>query len=230
MPLNVTYTLLQMRTQTMQFMDAVNSDGTFSGRWDTTTYGEVDRKFAVAYDREWKRILSANRHYRMLKKTPTSDANGKYLIEDLHTANERFYKVISVIIDNIPYKETSFEDVPLGVLYNTPSYQWYREGNYIVALPVQASKQAEVWVNTLPPSIFMLSDANTVEFPAGYEDIVCLEAAASLLFKGGAETQAAIELKGLAEEMRRDMLQDIARFSVKPTETMYSDSAIDWAG
>lgn len=226
----MSFTLSQFRARIMAHMDATNADGTFSGRWDTTLGGEVDQKLAVAFDREWKRILNANRHYRLAERTPTSDANGKYLISDLSTATQRFYRLVTFLVDNLPYREAVFEDVPIGAFLNTPNYEWYREGDYIVALPITASKQASVWVNHLPKSILSLADADTVTFPEGYEDVPALEAAAALLFKGGAETQAGVELQGKAEEMRRDMLQDLARFSVKPTSTMYTDSAVDWAG
>lgn len=227
------FTKAQIRTRVKNKMDAVNST-----RWDFTANGEVDEHIAFVVDKEWRRILNANRYYRCDKRTPTSDSSGRFLISDLTSgtagaAHQRFYRVLAVLIDSQPYLEGELVDMPLATTNGSPTLAWYRVGDYIQAIPVQAAKVATgIWVNHIP---YRFNDATVAEgatfiFPDGYEDIVVLESAAALLAKGGTETNTSVELKAFAREMRDEMLSDIQRFSTKPMAMRYDDSRGDWGG
>lgn len=228
-------TRAQLRTRIVEKADATNSN-----RWDTTGGGEVDQMAALVADREWRRILNANQFYQMARRQPTSDSDGYYLASDLASGSgdtlQRLYRVLKVMIDQIVYEEGQF-DMYVGGMINTltpgPYYLWYWEdATKIAALPVQASHQATgIWVNWIPQKIDQLSaDSIAIGFPDGYEDIVAWETAAMMLMKGGTEAPAAAALKILAEEMRQDMLQDLARLSTKSKRMQYNDTFQDWGG
>lgn len=224
-------TRAQYRQRILRDMDAVSS-----GRWDQTAGGEVDQKLGVVFDQNWRRILNANRYYRIAKYTPTSDADGKYAISDLSVTgtdtDKRMYRVLAVAIDNVVYSEGEFIDNVLS-LTNQPNYRvWWRDGLYLQAIPLAASKTADgIWVNYIPTRPENLSDDSVaVDFPDGYEQILVWEAAALLLSKAGAESGAGAELRELAAELKQDMLQDISRFSTKPMKMRYEDEAGEWGG
>lgn len=227
----MTITKAELRTRVLNMADASGSD-----RWDDTAGGEVDEIIGVAFDREWKRILNANPYYRVGRRTPTSDSSGYYAVSDLTSGSgnsaERLYRVIAFSVDSTVYEETRLDQYLFPSTSSPqPQYLWYFEGSYIVALPLTASKQATVIVNHLPTRTDDLSaEDSTVTFPDGYEDVVVCSAAALILMKGSAEAGAAASLEIQAEELRQDMLQDIARRSLKPIGIRYNDSVSDWAG
>jgi hypothetical protein len=225
-----------LRTRVLQAADATGS----SWRWDITAGGEVDFWIGQVHDAEWARILNVNQYYRVGRRTPTSDASGRYLVSDLSSGSgdsaERFYRVIAFAVDNTVYKQVEAKDFVIdpsssnGLL--TPWYYWWFEGDYIKALPEQANKQADVViVNHRPTRYDSLSgESVNVPFPDGYESVIVLEAAAALLNKGGVESGAAMALKAEAEVVRNAMLQDLARKSTNPTQMRYDDYAQDWGG
>lgn len=224
-------TRTQLRTRALKRADA---DG--SGRWDATAAGEVDQLGGIVFDREWRRILNANPYYKFNTVTLNSDsATGRYPIASLTTgaadAVKRFYRIIGVRIDDVMYEEVPFKEWTLAeTLAMSPRVWWY-EGDNIMALPKALSKPGVFSVNYIPCRIDNLAgDGSTVDFPDGYEDVLVLEWAKHILIKGGAETQEALTMGALAEELRTDMLQDIARRSTNPLRMRYADSAWDWAG
>lgn len=220
-----------LRTRVLQLADAVESK-----RWDVTANGEVDQHIGIAMDREWKRILNANPYYRVARLTPTSNANGYYAVSDLSSGSEdsrqRLYRVIAFAVDNVVYEEGRLADYLLPSAGQIqPNYVYYFEGTSIVALPITASKAADVVVNWIPPRQDQLAnDSSTVDFPDGYENVVAWSAAAMLLNKGAVEAGAAATLEMQAELLRRDLLQDIARRSTNPIRMRYADDRSDWAG
>lgn len=229
------FTRTQYRTRTLRRMDGEASD-----RWDDTAgpAGEIDQVLGVEHDRAWRKILNANPYYRMSKRTPTSDASGRYAISDLSSGSgdsaERFYRVIEVLINNrrYPFEHRTRDHLLAQEIEAQAGYYCYQEGDYLIAMPLSVSTQATgIWVNHLPTRIDNLSaDSSDVTFPDGYEDIVCLRAAARLLRKGGAEVTAADVLDVDADELEGDMLADLKRFSVDPLRVEYGDSSADWGG
>lgn len=211
--------------------DAVGAD-----RWDDTAGGEVDLHIGTAMDREWKRILNAAPYYRVGRRTPTSSSTGYYALSDLDSGSgdsaQRLYRVIAFSVDSVIYEETRLDQYLIPDTSSPqPNYLWYFEGSNILALPIQASKQATVVVNYLPTRFENLAtDASTVDFPDGYENVLVCMGAALLLMKGGAEAQASQTLEIQAEELRADMLQDLMRRSMAPVRMRYNDNAWDWAG
>lgn len=229
-------TRAQIRTRTLRWCDAYNPDGTASGRWDTTAGGEVDQRLGVVHAREWRRILNANPYYRIAERTVTLDSNGRFDIDDLTYSSgsndcETFYRILALSKDNRVYEEIAFVERPLGSENNDSGFVWFRYGEQIQVLPYTTGDSVTVWVNHIPCRVDTLdTDSADVEFPSGYEDILCLEAAAMLLAKGGAETGASAELSALAEQSRQDMLQDFARISIKPLRMKAEDTAAEWGG
>lgn len=221
----------QLRSRVIQLADAVGSQ-----RWETTPGGEVDQHIGIAMDREWKRILNANPYYRVARRTPTSDANGYYAVSDLSSgtgdATERLYRVIAFAVDNVVYEEGRLSDYLLpnaGAVQ--PNYVYYFEGTQLMALPKTASKAADVVVNWLPQRHDQLAgESSGLDFPDGYENVIAWSAAAMLLNKGAVEAGAAQVLEYQAEQLRQDMLQDLARRSTNPIKLRYADDRSDWAG
>ncbi len=220
-----------LRTRVLQLADAVDSP-----RWDDSPNGEVDQHVGIAMDREWKRILNANPYYRVARLTPTSDTDGYYSVSDLSTgvgdARQRLYRVLAFAVDNIVYEEGRMDQYLLpnsGQLQ--PNYVFYFEGTKIMALPLTTTKSATVVINWIPPRQDLLSlETSEVDFPDGYENVVAWSAAAMLLNKGAVEAGAAQLLELQAEQLRQDMLQDIARRTTNPIKMRYADDRSDWGG
>lgn len=220
-----------LRTRVLQAADAVGTT-----RWDTTANGEVDQHIGIVMDKEWKRILNANAFYRVSRLAPVSDSDGYYALADFSSgtgdSTQRLYRIIAITIDNVVYEQTQLSRYVLAptTTVATPMYLWYIEGTKIAALPKQTLKEASVVVNWIPPRQDQLSgDSVTVDFPNGYENVLVWASAAQLLNKGGAESDAASILAAQAEELREDMLQDLARQSIKPITMQFNDMNYDWA-
>lgn len=221
--------------------DALRQADAFGARrWDATAGGEVDRRISSIFDKVWRRILNANRFYRVAKRTPTSDATGRYLVSDLSQPSDvakpfdslqRLYRVLQVIVDGIIYDEGSLIRYAVDEASNMGCH-WYQEGTSITALPLQPAKTADaIWVNWIPQRPAALTaDTEIVDFPDGHEEVLITLSAARLLMKGGAETQASIELKADVTEDYEELLQDVARFSTNPLTMQPTDRASEWGG
>lgn len=221
-----------LRDDVMKQADAFGAQ-----RWDVSAGGEVDRRISGVYDKIWRRILNANRFYRAGKRTPTSDAvTGRYALTDLDAGagntQERFYRILQIIVDGVRYG-------PPGALtdYNNADDQLdrrvaYLEGTNLAVFPLQLSKAADaIWVNWIPQRPAALAaDTDSVVFPDGHEEVLVVLSAARLLMKGGAETQASLELKNEVAEDYEELLQDVARLSTDPLVMQFSDNASEWAG
>lgn len=226
-----------LRTRALQLADAVSSS-----RWDSTTTGatgEVDQHMGIVHSREWRRILNAAPYYRVAKREPTTDSTGRIAISALTSGSgddaERFYRVLLLSVNDIPMKEVQGADAFMSTLTATGSSLadgvWFRQGDYLIVPNAISQTNCDVWVNHLPTRVDNLAnDSSTVVFPDDYEDILAYEIAAILLSKGAAEVDAAAALKALAEDMRRDLLQDVARISGKPLVMAFPDSASEWGG
>lgn len=224
-------TRAQLRTRALNRADANGA-----GRWDATAGGEVDQLGGIVFDREWRRILNANPYYKFNTVTVNSDGTtGRYPISSLTTgaadAVKRFYRIIAVRIDDVMYEEVPFKEWSLAETLAMAPRVWWYEGDNIMALPKALAKPGVFSVNYIPCRIDNLSADNVaVDFPDGYEDVLVLEWAKHILVKGGAETPEALAMGALAEELRVDMLQDIARRSTNPLRMRYADSSWDWGG
>lgn len=224
----------------------VSLQGDFDGAtgWDFTPGAEVDQRIGTALDRIWRRILDANRFYRMSLKTPSSDAQGRYLLSDLSVsagdAQERLYRVLNLSIDNYAYDDKCDDAEDLFLTWvlaasnaggaATGRRVWWRGGNFIYTLPIQPNRIATLCtVNHIPTAFDKLSgDGVLVEFPEGFEDVGINEAAADLLMKGAKETDASAELRINGKERMTEMLEYVARFTTKPSQVRYNDDASAW--
>jgi hypothetical protein len=234
----MTITKSGLRTRALQLADAVSSP-----RWDTTaTTGEVDVHMGMVHMREWRRILNANPYYRVARRTPAIDSSGRIAISSLSDSSsadalETFYRVLMVAVNNTPYKEIiPKEGLLAGIQITTGSAMpgsniWFRQGDYIMVPDAANSTATGVWVNHVPtPANLLSGEAIVVTFPDTYEDLLAYELAAILLSKGSAESDSAATMKAFAEDLRRDMLQDIARFSIAPQQFQFADTAAEWGG
>lgn len=208
--------------------EAVNST-----RWSSTL--KLQRLDWV-FSSEWRKILAANNAYRWALRTPTADANAQVLFTALDNGAgdtlQRFSKVLAVARDNVLYEETKFLDNPLLTLEGAgPIYRWWPEGDHVALPPSDANAAMRVWVSHTPqkPSL-LASGSSIVTFPRDYSGVLVYELATKLLSKGGTETDLALELKGIAEEIRREMLDEITRRSVRPLFIEPVDSAPEWGG
>ena len=231
----MSYTKAQIRTAVMQEADAVVGSS-FSSRWDTTVGGEVDRIISMVFEREWRRILAANRYYRTQKVTTTTDAStGRIPISALTTGAgdtaKRFHRVINVEKGLIPYRQVELADMPLAESLGASPYSWYQEGTDLMFLPKEFSASFNIIVNWLPVRPDALSlETSVLDFPTEWEELLRYEAAAWVLSKGGAESPAVSDLKTLAEDIRVDMLQEVARVSTNPDQMRFPDHPFTWGG
>lgn len=209
-----------------------HADAESEGRWAPE---RVLTALNVVMQREWRNILNSNRYYRTAVRTVTPNSAGEVALTALNSGSgdtlQTLYRILAVYDGDLVYKEIEPLDAVLltGGGGESWAYRcWYRSGENIKVIPAPQST-INVLVNYLPPLPSTLT-GGTVEltYPLGYEQVPALETAAILLSKGGTETEAASYLKGLAEEIRRDMLSDIARTSTNPLQVRYGDSRSEW--
>ena len=210
------------------------ADAESDGRWPGAN---ILLGLNLVFRREWRNILNANRYYRVGTRTVTPASDGTFALSSLTTGSgdstETFYRVLSVARGQNVYQEIQHMDVAVLVGGGGESWahqSWFRTGDYIQVVPISVDA-CTVIVNHLPPLPSTLATgSSTVVYPAGYEEVLTYETAALMLSKGGTETEAASFLKQLAEEMRRDMLADVARISTNPLQVVYPDSRTEWSG
>lgn len=210
-------------------------DGASSARWTDTWIKTV---LGLVGMREWQTILGANPLYRFGSRSATTDSSGTFLYSGLDSGSgdtkQNWYRILSISDGQTVYKETQFQDVPLGTTTQyalTSAPFWYDAGLSVQVLPVQSSLALTVAVNWMPTRIDLLAaDASIIDFPEGHESILWLEAAATLLSKGGMENDAAQTMRAMAQQEREMMFQRIGRRSAGPINLGYSDLAGDWGG
>lgn len=217
---------------TRQFLD-----GESSSRWSNALITSVGD---VVMQNEWSAILNQNQYYRLANVSVTTDASGRVAISSLTTGTgdtaQNFYRVLTGFSDgNILWKETDLRYVPLGTQtnYQNPyEYLYYLAGSdYFQLLPVASGTALTVMVNWTPTTIGDLAGVTSViDYPRGYEWILAWVAAATLLLKGGAESQAATDLFSLADDARKSLMGDVGRLTVRPTSALFNDSPAAWMG
>lgn len=219
-------------TNTRNQMDAVNS-----ARWGDP---EVITALGVISGEEWSGILGANPYYRFAQRACTTDANGQIAYTALDSGSgdtaQNHYRILGITDGNsVVYRQTTFQAVPLATStnYDSTLYQrlWYDAGANLQILPKQTSVAITITVNYTPPTIDALSaDSIAVDFPVGHEAVIYLGAAAFLLDKGGAQTEAANILRASQAARRQQMYQDLARRAARPISLGFPDLASDWGG
>lgn len=223
-------TRTQLMDLTREYADAVGSD-----RWSDTT---VRYALTRVHQREWGTILGACPSYRTATRSVTTDANGCVAIADLSTTGDTAELLNRVLYvsdgsDQL-WQVADLMEIPLGATTSSwPSglRRVYRSGSLLQLLPVEASAARVVVVNHVPQRVDQLTaDSVNVEFPEGHELLLAWGAAALLLVKGGAESDAAMELRSLADQERQDLLADVARTFGQPTVLGGWDSVADYGG
>ena len=220
----------QLVALTREYMDAVGSQ-----RWSDETIKTV---LNGVYDEEWSNILNAAPYYTFQQLSVTTDANGQIPFASLNTgsgdAEKNFYRILSVSDGNVLYDQTEFQYVPLATTTNyLPTYprQYYYVGEIVQILPVGSGTDLYIAVNYKPPALADLStDSVVVDFPSNSDTLLAVNAAYKLLLKGGAELQAAMTYKKLADEERQGLLDDLRRRTINPTRMAYPDQKYDWSG
>lgn len=212
------------------------ADATSSSRWTDAT---ITVLLNSVFKREWARLLSANRYLRVGERSVTLSATGQFTIASLDSGSgntlEKFFKIIGVHNGDAIYAPAELRDNLLtatmgdGQMYT--SRQFWRMGDSVQVYPWSSGESLTVVVNHLPQLPGALAqDSDAVTFPDGYESVLIYEVAAAMLMKGGAETDAAADLKAIAEEVRADMLADASRLTTDPTTMRYADERHHWAG
>ena len=225
-----TVTLGQLVTDTREYMDAVGST-----RWSDATIKLV---LNSVFDNEWSNILNAAPYYRFAQRQVTTDANGQFAFTTLNSGSgdteQNFYRIMSVSDGNVLYGQTRYQDVPLATTTNyLPTYPrlYYIAGQSVQILPVSPSQSLYVGVNYKPTSISDLAgDASIIDYPANCHLVLVWMAASLLLLKGGTEAAAASNLKAMADDDRKTLLDDIRRMTINPTMMAYPDQKYDWSG
>jgi hypothetical protein len=227
----MSYTRAQLVTLTEEAMDAVGSD-----RWGSTLKLQA---LSTVFGRGWRRILGANRTYRWARRSVTLDSDGRCTVASLDSGSgdsaERFHKLLAAakVDTQQRYRVGEFMDDPLRTLVHPtfPSFEVWRQGDNLQFTPVEAVS-VYCFVNhtpTLPKDL--ATDSSTIVWPADeYVPILAYEAGAFLLGKGGAEAGAAQTLSAMAEDLWKDLLSDVARFSTDPLFVQASDHPSEWGG
>lgn len=230
-----------MATREQHRLDALRlADAYGSPRWDDTAgaTGEIDRRGGFVHAREWKRILAVQPNYRVAKRTPTTDSDGKFAWSDLSDtaspdSEERVHKVLAVSFGEVPYEDYTararelFLQVAVGSAM--PRRVWYRQGDNVYVPDSPSTTATGIWVNHTPTPLHRLSADNvSVTLPDDYDDILACEWAAALLLKGGEETQASMELRAEAQTLRAQFLADLESLGLGPVTMQYDDTPGEW--
>lgn len=226
----MSYTVTQLIANTREMMDAANSS-----RWDDTFIRTV---LGIVHSREYSGILGANPYYRFAQRAVTTDANGQFAYTLLNGGSgdtaQTLYRILAITDGFTVYRQTEFRAVPLATTtnYDAPYNKlWFDAGANVQILPVQSGIALTVTTSYTPPRPDQLSaDSVEVDFPDGHEVILWLEAAAMLLEKGAAESEAADRMRVMANAERQQMMQDLTRRAAMPTFFAYPDSAAEWGG
>lgn len=218
--------------RTKEWMDAVGSD-----RWSDAFLYSI---LGMTFRDEWNGMLDTNPYYRFAKRSVTTDSTGLFAFSALDSGSgdtaQNAYKIVTLTDGaNTVYRETDWRQVPLA-LSGTEDYlsydrQYYLIGSDVQILPQTGGQSLQVGVNWTPTAIDDLaSDASTVDFPSGHENLIALSAAAMALAKGGAETQSTGDLMSLAQKRREALYADVARKTANPTFLQFPDYASQWGG
>lgn len=231
----MTITKAVLRARTLQFADAVGST-----RWDATPNGEVDQIIGEIQDQEWWDLLDTNPYLRYSTVTLAADSNGRYQKIGLDSGSgdtaTRHYKVLGFVIPGgtgltTPYEPVLFSQYSTAEANASVQYVYWEEGDAFVALPINPGANAVITVNHLPARQDQLAgEASIVVFPESFENIVARQAAADLLLKGGAESDAADILERKADKQRQKLRNKFSRATTRPTQMVYSDSSTEWGG
>jgi hypothetical protein len=200
------------------------------------TDADVRATLGYAHIRAWKRVLDANRYLRTNVVSVAQGSDGRLPIASFDAgagdSQQRFYRLLYLHNGLRVYDEDQRNKIPLGTITGVLSVRplWYRDGDYLQCLPQEPAFVMTAVVNHTPTPMDQLSqDTVAAEFPRDYELILCYEAAALLLSKGGRETAAAADLQqGLADKMWSDCLGDLARTSTDPTVMEFPDIRGQW--
>lgn len=219
----------QLVSDIREYMDSVGS-----GRWSDTLIKAVANS---VFDAEWSEILNAAPYYRFAQRSVTSSTSGTVPYSALSSGSgdsqQNWYRILAVTDGTVMFQHTEFANVPLATtatVQNTYDKLFYLVGETMQIVPA-TSQALTVSVNYKPTSLIDLaSDDSTLDYPENNHFILVWMAAAQLLLKGGAESNAAAQLRALAEAERATMLTDIRRRSTNPTRLAYSDTKYDWAG
>jgi hypothetical protein len=222
--------LQQLISDTREYMDAVGST-----RWSDSIITTI---LNSVFDSEWSNILNAAPYYRFAQRQVTTDVNGEFAFTTLNAGSgdtqQNFYRIMSVSDGNVLYGQTRFQDVPLATTTNyLPTYPrlYYIAGQSVQILPVSPTQSLYVGVNYKPTSISDLASVtSTVDYPNNAHLILVWSAASQLLLKGGTEAAAAANLKKLADDDRKTLLDDIRRMTINPTMMAYPDQKYEWGG
>lgn len=199
------------------------ADAAGSGRWDDADLAVL---FGGVHWREWANILNANNRKRVATRTVTPSA-GLVPKSALSISGESFYRIISVRQSNIFLTPGHYEDNPLPPGEGLQSWTWYEMGDYI-QINTGSDVETKIVVNHRPTRVELLNDSDNVEYPEGYEIALVYLLAGEMLLKGGAETEAGAMLMSFGGQLRADMMDDIRRISVHPTEIRAGDDKYDW--
>ncbi len=224
-------TRLEFQNNVLNFMDAESSD-----RWTPALIQSVG---GIVSQTEWSGIMDQNQYYHFSQLSVTTDSDGRVALSDLDSGSgdtaQYFNKLLVGFTDgNTLWVETDFRYVPLATQTNWQNpyeYSYYLSGAYFQILPVASGTALTATLNWLPANIAQLAgDDSVIPFPRGYEWILVWVTAATLLLKGGAESQAASDLFSLADSARKQMLGSIARLTTRPTSALLQDSPQSWGG
>lgn len=224
-------TRAQFQANVLNYMDAEDS-----ARWTPPTIISVG---GIVSATEWSGIMDQNQYYHFSQLSVTTDSSGRVALSSLDSGSgdsaQYFNKLLVGFTDgNVLWTETDFRYVPMATQTNWQnpySYQYYLSGDYFQLLPVATGTALTATLNWLPATIAQLADDNSlIIFPRNYEWILVWVTAATLLLKGGTESQAASDLFALADSARKQMLGSIARLTTRPTSALLQDAPESWGG
>lgn len=176
------------------------------------TSANLDILISLTFDAKWIEILDFAPFYRStletLTTTPKLTSAGAV---DLAQLAGRFYKIQSVVRDDVTYTEAAYRNVVFsgGDAIVGPDQQYTFLGDLVYLFPLSPSDPIEFRYSSLPAAYSSLADGDVVTWPDGSESALFYECAARALTKGEREENA--RLDRYASEAWMQVLSKIKR-------------------
>ncbi len=188
---------------------------------------------------EWIRVLDVAPYRRTAVRTVTVTDNAfpwtaLHNTEAPDTDDRTFaHRILEVRCGERTLRPVDAMDVAtLGDLsLHGPASAYAVDGDMVRIVGATNGQAVTVKVNHTPQLLDALSsDDSIVPWIEGYEPILWAETAALMLLKGGRETQAAVDLRRFAEDLRQRLLAKESRATAGPRTMRARDDASEWGG
>lgn len=196
-------------------------------RWSAANLKAI---ISMVYDQLWGEMLEIASWLLSTTESETSLTSPGYLdVGNGGDLSNRLFRIQKVVRDDKEYTKAqptsvSIDSANSEIIY-APDYTYFFFGSHLYLFPLDTTTDVDVTYSYYPPEYEDLGDAAEITWPQGHDLALVLEAAATLLIRGGAEDPSGI--LALAERAKQRMFSAIKRRELGPLfvhgNTMYDN-------